>query len=198
MRPPEQHEYPKLSYGRRRLLKGAAVLGAVAVAGPVLWRQPGTVAAAAVGQGPAARYRADGTGSAEATDDGTDRQLAEPSGDVPGQGAEAEAARPLVFVPWRPARTELPRSPEAWSFNIRQLTDVLRCKLQHHFCCKHHRAVQYLCPSLPGDSAGGYAVPGSADSDLPGNPMNLMAPTLVQPGGTCAASGCPPTFLPRP
>jgi hypothetical protein len=50
MRPSEQHEYLQLSYGRRRLLKGAAALGAAAVAGPVLWRQ--TVTAAAVGHGP--------------------------------------------------------------------------------------------------------------------------------------------------
>jgi hypothetical protein len=50
MRPQEQHEYLQLSYGRRRLLKGAAGLGAAAVAGPVLWRQPG--AAAAAGHGP--------------------------------------------------------------------------------------------------------------------------------------------------
>jgi hypothetical protein len=52
MRPLEQHEYLQLSYGRRRLLKGAAVLGAAAVAGPVLWRQTGAVTAPAVGPGP--------------------------------------------------------------------------------------------------------------------------------------------------
>jgi hypothetical protein len=52
MRPQEQHEYLRFSYGRRRLLKGAAVLSAAAVAGPVLWRQPGAAAAAASGHGP--------------------------------------------------------------------------------------------------------------------------------------------------
>ena len=48
MRPQEQHEYLRLTYGRRRVLKGAAALGAAAVAGPVLWRQQDTV----VGHGP--------------------------------------------------------------------------------------------------------------------------------------------------
>ena len=52
MRPLEQHEYLQLSYGRRRLLKRAAVLGAAAVAGPVLWRQTGAVTGPAVGPGP--------------------------------------------------------------------------------------------------------------------------------------------------
>ena len=50
------------------------------------------------------RYHADGTGPAEATDDRTGRELA-----------------------------ELPPGPGARSFNIRQLTDVLRCNLQHDF-----------------------------------------------------------------
>lgn len=48
MRPQEQHEYLQRSYGRRRLLKDAAMLGAVAVASPVLWRQRGTATAADV------------------------------------------------------------------------------------------------------------------------------------------------------
>ena len=52
MRPQEQHEYLRLSYGRRRVLKGAAVLGVAAVAGPVLWRQPDTAVATDVGHGP--------------------------------------------------------------------------------------------------------------------------------------------------
>lgn len=52
MRPQEQHDYLRLSYGRRRLLKGAAVLGAAAVAGPALWRQPSAVAAADAHHGP--------------------------------------------------------------------------------------------------------------------------------------------------
>lgn len=58
MRPQEQHEYLRLRYGRRQVLKGAAALGAAAVAGPVLWRQPDTApaaaaaAAAAAGHGP--------------------------------------------------------------------------------------------------------------------------------------------------
>jgi Purple acid Phosphatase, N-terminal domain/Calcineurin-like phosphoesterase len=52
MRPQEQHEYLQRSYGRRRLLKGAAILGAAAVAGPVLWRQQDAAAAADVLHGP--------------------------------------------------------------------------------------------------------------------------------------------------
>jgi hypothetical protein len=50
-------------------------------------------------RGPAGRYHADGTGPAEATDDRTDRELAEPRGDGPGQGAGAEPSRPHGFRP---------------------------------------------------------------------------------------------------
>ena len=46
MRPPEQHEYLRRSFGRRRLLRGAALMGAAVAAGPVLWRQQGALAAA--------------------------------------------------------------------------------------------------------------------------------------------------------
>jgi hypothetical protein len=35
------------------------------------------------------------------------------------------------------------------------------------------------------------AVPDSAHSGLPGNPMNMMAPTPVWPGCAWVASGCP-------
>ena len=79
------------------------------------------------------RYRADATEPAGATGAGTDRQLAGPRGDVPGQGAGTNLRARLAFVPWRPTRAGLPPSAEPRSFNIRQLTDVLRCKLQHDF-----------------------------------------------------------------
>jgi hypothetical protein len=48
--------------------------------------------------------------------------------------AESLPAR-IASVPWRPRRTEPPPvpNPAARSFNIRQLTDVLGCNLQHHF-----------------------------------------------------------------
>ena len=84
-------------------------------------------------RGSAARYRADGTEPAEGTAEGTDRGLTEPRGDVPGQGAGAAPACPRGFRLVAPARTERRPCPEARSFNIRQLTDVLRCNLQHHF-----------------------------------------------------------------
>jgi hypothetical protein len=45
------------------------------------------------------------------------------------------SADPHGFVPSRPRRTALPPMPNpvARSFNIRQLTDVSDCNLQHHF-----------------------------------------------------------------
>jgi hypothetical protein len=52
-----------------------------------------------VARGMRGRDHADGTGPAEATDGRTDRELAEPRGDVPGQGARAEPARPHGFRP---------------------------------------------------------------------------------------------------
>jgi hypothetical protein len=40
--------------------------------------------------------------------------------------------------------------PPSWGIaNIRQLTDVSRCNLQHHFCCKQHRAFAALARDQP-------------------------------------------------
>jgi hypothetical protein len=38
-------------------------------------------------------------------------------------------------------------------FNIRQLTDVSSCNLQHYFQCNRHRAVRYLPGPCPGAAA---------------------------------------------
>jgi hypothetical protein len=44
MSPQEMHDYLKRRYGRRSLLKGAAVVGAAAMAGPLFWKQSGAKA----------------------------------------------------------------------------------------------------------------------------------------------------------
>jgi hypothetical protein len=49
MSPRDMHDYLKRHYGRRGVLKGAATLGAAAVAGPALWRQRGGLAVPAIG-----------------------------------------------------------------------------------------------------------------------------------------------------
>jgi Purple acid Phosphatase, N-terminal domain/Calcineurin-like phosphoesterase len=49
MSPRDLHDYLKRHYGRRGVLKGAATLGAAAVAGPVLWRQRGRLAVPKIG-----------------------------------------------------------------------------------------------------------------------------------------------------
>ena len=45
MRPQEMHDFLAQRYGRRSVLKGAAILGVAAVASPVLWRQSAALAA---------------------------------------------------------------------------------------------------------------------------------------------------------
>src|SRR5580658_10602621 len=47
MRPQEMHDYLKKRYGRRTILKGAALGGAIAAAGPLFWRQADAFAAGA-------------------------------------------------------------------------------------------------------------------------------------------------------
>jgi hypothetical protein len=42
--------------------------------------------------------------------------------------------------------------PRQW-FNIRQLTDVSSCNLQHYFQCNRHRAVRYPPGPCPGAAA---------------------------------------------
>jgi hypothetical protein len=49
MSPRDMHDYLQRHYGRRSVLKGAATLGAAAVAGPVLWRQRGNLAVPKIG-----------------------------------------------------------------------------------------------------------------------------------------------------
>ncbi len=49
MCPRDMHDYLKRHYGRRSVLKGAATLGAAAIAGPVLWRQRGRLSVPAIG-----------------------------------------------------------------------------------------------------------------------------------------------------
>jgi hypothetical protein len=41
------------------------------------------------------------------------------------------------------------------SFNIRQLTDVSPCKLQHYLSCNRHRELRYLLGPSPPRSAHG-------------------------------------------
>jgi len=68
-----------------------------------------------------------GTGPAEATGDGTDRELA-------GRRVAYLRAGPLPTRSVTLAPVPRSRGREvARSFNIRQLTDVLGCNLQHHF-----------------------------------------------------------------
>src|ERR1700733_7982177 len=50
MGPQEMHDFPRSSYGRRNLLKGAAALGGAAIAGRVLWRQSASLAATTPGR----------------------------------------------------------------------------------------------------------------------------------------------------
>jgi anti-sigma regulatory factor (Ser/Thr protein kinase) len=52
------------------------------------------------------------------------------------------------------------------SFNIRQLTDVSHCKLQHHFLSNPRRAFQYMFEAPAGERTGPKR-----------NLMNAMAPT---------------------
>jgi hypothetical protein len=49
MTPQEMHDYLRRRYRRRAVLSGAAVLGAAAAAGPLLWRQSAALAAVAPG-----------------------------------------------------------------------------------------------------------------------------------------------------